>query len=110
VRIFALAPFAFAIVLLTSPSANAQGSKQVPPGYTAATKHGEIAPEPLPPPAPRRTDPVKLQRDAQTLAELANSVPSDIAQLNQGLLSKELLEKLRRIEKLSKQLRSELNP
>jgi hypothetical protein len=110
VRIFALAPFACTIVLLTSPSANAQGSKEVPPGYTAATKHGEIAQEPLPSPPPRRIDPVKLQRDAQTLAELANSVPSDIAQANQGLISKEILEKLKRIEKLSKQIRGELNP
>ena len=51
---------------------------------------------------------VKLQDDASQLAELAKSLPADINQVNRGLLPKEVIEKLKRIEKLSKRLRNEL--
>jgi len=40
---------------------------------------------------------------------LAQSVPSQIQQVQRGVLPKELIDKLKRIEKLSKQLRSELS-
>jgi len=53
---------------------------------------------------------VKLQDDASQLAELAKSLPADINQVNRGLLPKEVIEKLKRIEKLSKRLRNELAP
>jgi hypothetical protein len=53
-------------------------------------------------------DMAKLQRDAQELAELSASIPVDVNRANQGLFSKDLLDKLKRVEKLSKQLRGEL--
>jgi hypothetical protein len=53
-------------------------------------------------------DMAKLQRDAQELAELSASIPVDVNRANQGLLSKDLPDKLKRVEKLSKQLRGEL--
>jgi hypothetical protein len=53
-------------------------------------------------------DMAKLQRDAQELAELSASIPLDVNRANQGLLSKDLPDKLKRVEKLSKQLRGEL--
>jgi hypothetical protein len=53
-------------------------------------------------------DVVRLQRDAQELAELSASVPGDVSRVNRGLLSKDLVDKLKRVEKLSKQLRGEL--
>lgn len=53
---------------------------------------------------------VKLQDDASQLAELAKSLPADINQVNRGLLPKDVIEKLKRIEKLSKRLRNELAP
>ena len=56
----------------------------------------------------RPLDPIKLQRDAQELAELSASIPADVNQVNRGLISKDLLDKLKRVEKLSKQLRGEL--
>jgi hypothetical protein len=49
-----------------------------------------------------------LQRDAQELAELSASIPADVKRVNGGLLPKDLVEKLKRVEKLSKRLRSEL--
>jgi hypothetical protein len=51
---------------------------------------------------------VKLQRAAQELAELSSSIPADVNRANHGLLSKDVIEKLKRVEKLSKQLRNEL--
>jgi hypothetical protein len=60
--------------------------------------------------APRRTptDPVQLHREAKELLELSQSLQMDIEQVNHGLLPKDTLEKLKRIEKLSKHLRGEL--
>jgi len=49
-----------------------------------------------------------LQRQAQELAELSSSIPADIDRVNHGLLAKDVLQKLKRVEKLSRQLRGEL--
>jgi hypothetical protein len=61
-------------------------------------------------PKPRRahTDAIDLQREAKELLELSQSLQLDIVQVNHGLLPKDTLEKLKRIEKLSKHLRGEL--
>ena len=53
-------------------------------------------------------DMVSLQRDAYELAELSASIPSDLQRVNHNFLPKDMLEKLKRVEKLSKHLRSEL--
>jgi len=50
----------------------------------------------------------QLLREAYELANLADEVPSSVQQANKGLLPKDLNERLKRIEKLSKQLRREL--
>jgi len=50
----------------------------------------------------------KLQHQAQELAELSSSIPADINRVNRGLRSKDVLDKRKRVEKLSKQLRGEL--
>jgi hypothetical protein len=55
-------------------------------------------------------DPQKLKHDADELAALAGSVPSAVDQTTKGVLPKDLSEKLKRIEKLAKHLRSEINP
>ncbi len=57
-----------------------------------------------------RVDSLQLQRDAKELLELSQSVQPDIDSVNHGLLPKDTLEKLKRIEKLSKHLRSQLAP
>jgi short-subunit dehydrogenase len=56
----------------------------------------------------RRGDLVQIKRDAAELAKLASEIPPAVEQANKGVLSKDLSDRLKRIEKLSKQLRREL--
>jgi hypothetical protein len=51
---------------------------------------------------------LQLQKDAKELAELCASVPSDMDNVKQGLLSQDMLERLKRVEKLSKRVREQL--
>ena len=51
---------------------------------------------------------VQLQKDAKELSELCASVPNDLAGVKQGLLSQDVVEKLKRMEKLSKRVREQL--
>ena len=59
---------------------------------------------------PRHIDLVALQREADDLARTAETIPSDVASVRKGTLPKDMIQKLKQIEKLSKRLRSELNP
>lgn len=59
---------------------------------------------------PKRVDLAQVQRDADALARTAQTIPSDVANVRKGMLPKDVLEKLKQIEKLSKHLRAELNP
>ncbi|HLW86309.1 MAG TPA: hypothetical protein VKR60_13910 [Candidatus Sulfotelmatobacter sp.] len=51
-----------------------------------------------------------LHHDAEELQALSVSVYSDLQQLRKGLLAKDLDEKLKRMEKLSKRLRRDMQP
>jgi hypothetical protein len=57
-----------------------------------------------------RIDPIELQREARQVLELSQSIQSDFESVNRGLLPKDIIEKLKRIEKLSKHLRSQIAP
>jgi len=48
------------------------------------------------------------EEQAKEILELSQSLQADLRQVNRGILPKETIEKLKRIEKLSKHLRSEL--
>jgi hypothetical protein len=52
---------------------------------------------------------VQLQKDAKELAELCASVTGDMEGVKQGLLAKGVLEKLKRVERLSKHVREQLS-
>jgi hypothetical protein len=56
----------------------------------------------------RRVDQAQIQRDAEELNKLAQSVTTEICQTEKGTLPKDLSGNLKRIQKLSKQLRDEL--
>jgi hypothetical protein len=56
-----------------------------------------------------RLDTVTMEREAQELSALAGSIPYDVEQIKKGLLPKDVVDKLRRIEKLSKQLRGQVH-
>ena len=79
-----------------------------PPPASMDPDHGKAAPDD--PRLQHRIDPVKLQRDADDLARTAQTIPSDVANIRRGTLPKDTIQKLKEIEKLSKRLRSELNP
>lgn len=58
----------------------------------------------------RKVDLIKLSTQADELSRLAQSIPPDVEQVSRGMLPKDMAGKLRRIEKLSRQLRSGLTP
>lgn len=60
--------------------------------------------------AKARMNNAQLQKDAKELSDLCASIPSQMEDLKKGLLAKDLAEKLKRIEKLSKHVREELAP
>jgi hypothetical protein len=78
--------------LRQAEKAEEQTERNVPPLYQAAP-----------------VDMTKLKHDADQLASLARSIPIDIEGVQKGTLPKDLVEKLTRIEKLSKHLRSALD-
>jgi hypothetical protein len=79
-----------------------------PPPPPLDPEHGKAGPDE--PKLQHRLDPAKLQQDANDLARTAQTIPSDIANIRQGTLPRDTIQKLKEIEKLSKRLRSELNP
>ncbi len=52
------------------------------------------------------SDGLKLKRDADELAKLAQSIPGDIDQTTKGMLPQDLDQRLKRIAKLAKELHS----
>lgn len=54
-------------------------------------------------------DAAKARRQAQELADLASKIPSEVDQLSKSVLPKDLNEQLKQIQKLAKQLRSEIS-
>jgi hypothetical protein len=100
-------------ILLSATLAAAQVAHPRPPGLAQAEQAESQADKTMPPPRQQATpavDPAKLQRDADELSSLAQSIPPDITKVNQGILPKDVIEKLKQIEKLSKHLRNELAP
>ncbi len=90
----------------------AAAQRPFPPSVTQTERGADRIESTLPPPAPPsrpRVDSKKLKEEADTLAQLAQTLPSDIDQTNRSVLPKELPGKLKRIEKLAKHLRSELS-
>lgn len=84
----------------------------VPPGVRRADKLPNPADQapPLVNSRSRRqvVDPAQLKRQAEELAKRAQLIPDEVAQVGSGRLPADLIEQLRKIEKLSKQLRREL--
>ena len=66
----------------------------------------------VPPPIHQQAsvDFAKLKSDADELVILSESIHSGIGDVEKGMLPKDLTEKLKQVEKLSKRLRNELTP
>src|SRR5262249_48905165 len=80
-----------------------------PPPPPMDPEHGKPSPDETRLPQ-HRIDLRRLQQEADDLARTAQTIPTDVAGVRQGTMPKDIIEKLKRIEKLSKRLRSELNP
>ncbi len=98
-----------AAVLSCATTLLAQG-RPAPPSLSQANQAEAQSQRDMPPPAFQRgaINLDKLKHDASELASLADSVPPEIDQTTKGVLPKDLSDKLKRIEKLAKQLRSQL--
>ncbi len=104
-------PVVLFVVLLWASAALAQGGRPVPPGIRQADQALDESQKNIPPPLYQRSpaDLAKLKHDADELASLAQSIPSSLDQTRKGMLPKDLIERLKRIEKLAKQLRSQVS-
>jgi hypothetical protein len=99
----------FLLVLLLSTSL-VSAQRVRPAGQHEAAQASAKFEKNVPPPAfqPQGTDLNQLMQDADELAGLAQSIPPAVDQTTRGLLPKDLDQKLKRIEKLAKQLRSKI--
>ena len=89
--------------------------QSVPPG--APTPHTGDIPVMMVPNAPiqgsqrprtANVDPQELRREANQVLELSKSIQSDFESVSRGLLPKNTIDKLKKIEKLSKHLRNQI--
>lgn len=96
------------VILLTCL---ALAQRLTPPGVVEANRQAEKLNRALRPQPPQSQEPnfLEMQRNAKELSELAQSVPSDIDQTMKGMLPKDLVNRLKRIEKLAKQLRNQVS-
>ena len=101
--------FTLCAVGLLGGICTAQSSKPVPAGISHARELDMQNDRESAPVIVRSVNPVDLQNQANQLADLAASVPQGVQNANKGLLEKDLIRRLKRIEKLSKQLRSQLD-
>ena len=99
----------FLLALLVSTVGLAQ--RPVPYGVREADATEEQTQKNIPPPPQPtvRIDRDKMGRQADELSRLAQTIPIDVAGMNKGLLAKDAADKLKRIEKLAKQLRGEIS-
>ena len=105
-----LQPFVIILFLgAASVAAHAQ-STPIRPGIRQADQAEAQTEKNLPPPSNTRTriDLAKVSQEADELVRIAQTIPPDVASIQRGVLPKDVLEKLKQIEKLSKRLRSEL--
>ncbi|MFZ3368958.1 MAG: hypothetical protein WA239_17740 [Candidatus Sulfotelmatobacter sp.] len=97
-----------AVIFCIAPM-ESQRSLPETPGKLEIAKYPLVLDPPTGPQA-QKLDSAKLHQEAAELAQLAQTVPADIDQIAQGRLPKDLADKLKHIEKLSKKLRGELTP
>jgi hypothetical protein len=89
--------------------------QSVPPGAPIPPGYGPPPPTIYGPPYSTRSPAVRvdlaaLQREAKELVELSQSVQADIELLKRDMLRKDFIDKLKRIEKISKHLRNGIAP
>jgi hypothetical protein len=92
----------FLVLLLCCCLASAQRGHHDPtPQDRDANPDRQLAPGPA-------FTQAQIKKDADELAQLASTVPGEVAKATNGILDKDLQNRLKKIERLSKRLRSEL--
>jgi len=88
-----------------------QAATPIPPGHSAANRATRNA-ENVEPPAPpgQNVSAAQVLQQADEMLSLAQQVRADAERATQGVLAKDLKDKLKRIEKLSRKMRDELTP
>jgi hypothetical protein len=98
-----------ALVLLSACLAYAQ--HPIPPGMRdGEQKINNQQTDPPSAPVQPRVDAGKLKTEASELRDLADGLPTAVDQVARGAMPKDLGENLKKIVKLAKHLRSEVNP
>jgi len=92
-------------IVLAGAQTTGQGYPTPPPSMDPDTRKSNTPSSPA-----RRVDLAQLQKEADELARIAQTIPADVASVKKGMLPKDVIEKLKQIERLSKRLRSELTP
>jgi|SRR5579862_2672713 len=87
------------------------GQRPSPPGLSQANQAVVQGEKNVPPPIEQRPaqDIARLKHDADELATLAQSIPAGVDQATKGVLQKDLGDRLKRIEKLAKELRGQIS-
>jgi hypothetical protein len=96
------------LLLLSTPWATPQNTHHFPSPPGSMDDQTQQSQSPSLP--TKHIDLAQAQREADELARTAQTIPSDVASVRKGILPKDVIEKLKQIEKLSKRLRSELTP
>jgi hypothetical protein len=111
-RVLSLCLAAVILCCFRAPGQQQGTQDRIPVGWQKARMARTLpsVPPQLKPSARRGADPEQLRREAGELASLAQTVPAQVEQVNTGRLPKDLNERLKRIERLSRQLRRELSP
>ena len=86
------------------------GGRPIPPGIRDADKQGNAPIDAPTKPKQKPIDGAAVKQEAAELARLSAAIPSEVDQVVQGQLSKDLADQLKRIEKLAKHLHSEISP
>lgn len=96
--------------LLLALTSSATLQKPIPPGLRQSEQAEQQGEMNIPPPMNQPAKPsfAQVQHDADQLAFLARALPDEVGQLAKGTRPKDLDEKLKDIEELSKRLRSNL--
>jgi hypothetical protein len=97
------------LICALASSAHAQ-SHPIPPGVRQADQAEAQNEKNMPPPANARAkvDLAKLSQEADELAHIAQTIPSDVASIQKGMFPRDVIQKLKQIEKISKHLRNQL--
>ena len=91
--------FVIGTLVLIAPLAAQRGHGNLPDAYPDESRM---------PAAYGRSDPKLMMQQANELKQLSDAIPDDIANVNKGVISKDLGERLKKIEKLAKKLHEEV--